>query len=449
MKTSLLYILLITAVLYAGFSCQKELSGDPVGNAVGILDTDIDGGCLPMGIYGPYITNGNFSDLNYIEAPVTITKPGAFVIYTDTINGFYFKANGSFSTTGSYKIKLNATGKPMTAGQFDFSIFFGTTTCRTTVTVRSDTSTNGPAEFTFAGAPGKCSLAILSGDFIKGKLFDNSSTVTVKINVTRTGTYTLSTTSINGYRFTGYGTINAIGPQTITLIASGTPIHSGKDNFSFNSNIPSCSFRVEVLATATNNDHFPLTGNSFWNYDDLLNPGDTINRTIVDSVLIGNVMYKQMNEQHKTGAPLEHFYRKSGNDYFEYTSVDNYTSAVSYVPSVNDAILFLKENLSTGDTWKTIEYNGISVATGKPMMLQYVFTCADADANLYLNGITYQHVYNVIMQAFTKPDAAVPYASTREINNFFYAKGIGLIYSKKTNEAFNRIEIKIRNWQVK
>jgi hypothetical protein len=52
------------------------------------------------------------------------------------------------------------------------------------------------------------------------------------------------------------------------------------------------------------------------------------------------------------------------------------------------------------------------------------------------------------MQAYTRPDANSGYQSAREINGFFYAKGNGLLYMKKTNKFYNRMEIMIRNWKV-
>lgn len=448
-KKSSLYLLLIIAVVFAGISCQPELEGDTIGNAEGTLDKDFDGNCKPIIISGAYISTHDLAAQNYLDAFVTITKPGAYVIHTDTVNGFYFTTKGSFETTGNFKVRLQASGKPIASGINDFNIRFVASTCHASVEVRTDSSTSGPATFTFEGSPGNCIDAVVSGTFIQDVALTNNNYVAIKVNVTKPGNYYVPSTSINGYRFEGFGPLLSTGVHTIILYASGVPHAIGTDQFSLGNSNSSCTFPVAVTAGVSNNDRFPLTNGSYWNYDDKLNPPGIIQRSITDSVVLEGKLYKKMVEEYTTGLPQEYFFRKSGDEYFEYGSVDRFTSAVSFVPSINAPVLFLKENLSTGDSWKTIEYKGTSVGTGKPAMLQYLFKCENADATIAINGTTYTQVYNISMEAFTRPNETTAYQTTYEITNVYYAKGIGILYMKKTNQSFNRIEIMLRDWQVR
>ncbi|MES2645340.1 MAG: hypothetical protein V4717_00590 [Bacteroidota bacterium] len=73
--------------------------------------------------------------------------------------------------------------------------------------------------------------------------------------------------------------------------------------------------------------------------------------------------------------------------------MDKYTAAVKLVPAVNAFINLLKENLANGAIWESGEYSSNDSATGKPVMLRYAFQCVDANANIYVNGIAYQHLY--------------------------------------------------------
>jgi hypothetical protein len=304
------------------------------------------------------------------------------------------------------------------------------------------------AVFEFENTGGQCLLPGIEGNYETGLSLDGNNTVRVKVMVSRTGHYNISTNSINGYSFNASGNFSSTGSTTVLLTGTGTPALAETDKFIISGNATSCDFEITVTGKSLNPDYFPLSVNSLWNYDDQLSPGDTVNRTIIDSVPLGNLYFKRLKETYKDGSSKIYFFRKSGEDYFEYTSVDKYTSAVTLKPAIYDGIIFLKENLKSGQTWKSPEYIGTDSATGKPVMLQYQFICENANANTSINGFNYPNVYNITMQAYTRPGANSVYQPAREINGFFYAKGIGMLYMKKTNKFYNRMEIMIRNWKV-
>jgi len=63
--------------------------------------------------------------------------------------------------------------------------------------------------------------------------------------VSSTGTYTVSTPTVNGISFTGTGAFTTTGSQTISLIGTGTPVAQGTFTYSPGNN--GCTFSVTVL----------------------------------------------------------------------------------------------------------------------------------------------------------------------------------------------------------
>lgn len=118
----------------------------------------------------------------------------------------------------------------------------------------------GTAVYTLAGSPGTCTVATVSGIYNVGTAMDISNTITISVNVTTIGTYTVSTNSLNGISFTGAGTFINTGEQTITLTGSGTALAAGNFTYAFGAN--GCSFSVTVSqdATATGNFKAKIDG---------------------------------------------------------------------------------------------------------------------------------------------------------------------------------------------
>jgi hypothetical protein len=80
-----------------------------------------------------------------------------------------------------------------------------------------------------------CNLYSVHGTYIKGKVMDNSNYLTVAVNVTKAGAYTITIDAlyiggaVNGYGFTGSGTFLNTGMQTVNLLAQGKPINIHSD----------------------------------------------------------------------------------------------------------------------------------------------------------------------------------------------------------------------------
>lgn len=423
------------------FSCQKPFLED-VHPSVGYLIKDVNGTCLKTNVSGTYTSGKKLIDSNYITVAVNITSPGSYLINTDTVNGYSFKANGNFSAIGSYNIKLAGTGKPVAAGVNNFIVRYDTSICIASIKVNDSATSAGTAAYTLLGAPDSCISITVHGNYINGLLTDSSNSITVKVNVTTPGTYNISTNPVNGFSFSGSGVFSGIGIQTITLKAIGKPLNSGINNFTVTAGASSCNFNIDVSLYS---DHFPLTKSSYWTYDDLFNPGDTLKRTIIDST--SNV-YKIMKERLKYDSSQYLFRKGEDSVYYEYASVEKYTTTVKFSPPIIKEIPFLKEYLTTGTIWTTEEYIG-PASFGQLIYIRYEFTCDDANATVTINGHTFTNVYKISMRPQIRSAETYPYNSTGEKRVLYYAKGVGLIYTKFTVQNYTQLEWQIRNWFIK
>lgn len=330
---------------------------------------------------------------------------------------------------------------------FLFIIFFS---CQKELHFDNVTSNvGGSAVFTLQGSPSACMNASIYGNYIKIFVLATTNKVNVDINVTTAGSYTISTNTVNGYKFSASGTLTTTGIQTISLAASGTPLIEGINVFTITAGSSSCTFSVTVTGPppVVQGNHFPLTTNSFWIYDDLFNPGDTVKRTVIDSVHTNGYLYKVFEEKKMFGNPDQYFFRRDDSVYYEYGSVDKYTVSFKFLPAIKADIPFLREYLVTGATWKSDEFIG-TATFGQTLFLQYNFSCEDANATVTINGKTFSNVYKITMLPQIRSAITYPYSSTGEIRDFYFAKDIGLIYTKATNNSFTLLELQLKNCLV-
>ena len=429
------------------FSCQREYSFENGQHAKGSLQSDLTNNCLPKTITGNYIQDISLTDSNFIMVTVNVKQAGLYNISTDTVNGYYFTASGSFAATGMVQVNLNGKGKPLAIGTDNFKVSFDTSTCSFQI---STIAQNPTAAYTLHGSPNTCMNFRMHGVLAKNVPATDSNYVAIELDVRSPGIYSLKTNTVNGYYFSGTGKLTSTGIQSINLKAIGTPVQSGYDIFTVTATTTICNFTDTVLTAVavSNPDHFPLTGNSYWNYDDLLNHGDTLNRKIVDSAILNGRFYKTVNETPLNGSVTQFSYNKVDTNYYEYCSADEYTTSLKFAPEIKANILFLKENLSTDSSWVSDEYIGPATINQQAVFLQYKFTCKDANATVTVNGKTFAHVYIIELKPQVRSAITYPYAPTGEIKITYYAKGVGIIYSKTIVNSYLFQERQIRNWQV-
>jgi len=454
MKKPLLYLALLAVVCY---SCQKELSIETSKvPSVGSLQSDVSGDCLPKNVNGIYeagkVINGT---TNYIEVQVNVTTTGAYTIYTDTINNVYFRAVGIFTQTGLNTVKLKGNGTPQSAGINVYLVKYNTSECAVSVETLPAGGAN-PAVMTLAGAPNACMVSNTAGNYVAGVALDITNTVTIGVNVSTMGTYSISTSVSNGIIFSGQGVVQA-GAGTITLTGSGTPVVAGPTNVIVTVGSSTCSFTVTVTGTTpvTNTDYFPLTANSWWSYDDpdgLWVGGDSLTRVNIDAKPYpGNGQtYNIFQNRDETTPQDSSYYRKAGNDYFELTFADYYTGSAQFSTGVVADINFLKQTLATNDTWESPEYSGLEYGTNLPLKVKYVFKCTDANATVTVNGKSYSNVYNVFWKPQIKKNNAASYSDDLIGMETWYAKGVGLVYWKFADPGGTNTlaELSIKNYKV-
>ena len=94
---------------------------------------------------------------------------------------------------------------------------------------------------------GECLPKNLQGVYKAGTALSSINYIEVAIDVTTTGSYFISSDTINGYYFTGSGEFANTGLNTVKLVGKGKPLADGIDIFSVSFDSTSCSFDVAVL----------------------------------------------------------------------------------------------------------------------------------------------------------------------------------------------------------
>lgn len=223
--------------------CGINVLSDQAGKAVFTFDGS-PGNCVNMVFNGNYYANIGMDVTNTLVMRVNVTKVGTYSVATNAANGITFSASGTFITTGPQTITLTASGTPTLSVTTAFVPNTGTVSCNFYLSILP---TPPPAVFMLSGAPGNCNPATVSGIFKATKPLGAADMVTIQVNVTTAGVYNISTTTVNGFSFSGKGVFTNTGVQNVKLYANGTPQATQLTNFSFINLNPSCGFLVNVL----------------------------------------------------------------------------------------------------------------------------------------------------------------------------------------------------------
>lgn len=229
-------------------SCQKEVDWG-IGNrvSIGSLQSNISGTCLGSTPSGTYKKDTVLNSSNFVSVNVDVDSLGTYSIYTDTVNGYFFRAIGTFNTSGPQIVKLVGTGKPASTGTNTFTVNYNGTSCEFSILVTAGSSGGGGGTSAYTI---DCSNADVNGTYQATIATTPSNTVVLDVNVTTVGSWNLTSASANGISFSGSGIFSATGAQTITLAATGTPTATGDFNISVNNGTSNCSFMVTFAAAA-------------------------------------------------------------------------------------------------------------------------------------------------------------------------------------------------------
>lgn len=252
MKKLLASLFVVSALTALVLSCQKENSFESGGGeSEGLLQSDVSGDCLPKLVAGTYIEGTALNGTNdYIQVTVDVTTTGLYTIYSDTLNGVFFRATGTFTTTGVQTVNLRGNGVPAADGPFNYTISYGDQFCNVLVEYLPSTA-GGPAAFTIDQTGGNCA-ATPNGTYSLNTALVASNTVTLNVTVTQIGTYSAISTTYQGMTFSApAGTFTATGAQTITLQGSGTPTTGGANVVPVTAGSTTCNFTINVGTAAT------------------------------------------------------------------------------------------------------------------------------------------------------------------------------------------------------
>ena len=313
-----------------------------------------------------------------------------------------------------------------------------------------------PALGSLQDSLGNCLDKTISGNYIVGKTLTDSNYIDVSVMVQTKGTYSVLTDTVNGYFFKGTGNFSHTGPNTIRLKGVGSPVSSGTDDFIILFDSTLCPVSITVTdsssggtggGTGSSGDHFPLTANSYWTYDNALSL-DTVKTINSYQTTISGYVYRAFVDSDAFDALDTFYYRKSNNDYFENTLTSAYTgngkASFFDIPQRTD-IKFLQENIATGQGWTSPDYSG--TVSGNPTKIHYVFTCSNSNATVSYNGQTYTNVYQITTKCFLSIMGS-QFVDEGILITRYFGKGVGLIYERVDYGTTTTSEKQIRYYKV-
>ena len=404
--------------------------------------------CTGATVGGTYTVGTPLTPFNTLTVQVNVTATGAYVLVAPSTGGFVFTATGVFNTTGLQNVTLTGNGTPLTAGTAIVTVSNIASTCTFSIPVLP-TAGGSPAVFTLDGAPNTCISYTIGGTYTAGSATSVSNTVKLNVTVQTAGTYTITTNTDNGISFSGAGTL-AIGPQQITLTATGTPLAAGTFNTFKPSITSSCNFSVTFVAAVPppNGDYFPLTNNSWWSYN-VVGQTDTVYNLIFGTKTYNANTYTEIQENYAGITNDTAHYRKSGNNYYQWAPTEYYSAFFAFDNTQYQDILFLKENATAGTAFTPQIFTG--TYQGVPATLEYDFKTETPNTSITINSVNYTNViYVSVAVKLTVPGVLT--TSVIENDDYYYAKGIGLIKVKYTPTAIvtgaSVIDVNIRNYKV-
>ncbi len=234
---------LVALISLIGFGCKKsdDTSRNP-GTVSAVFTLGGAGGtCTGATTAGSYTVGTALTSSNTVSIQVNVTTAGTYSITTSTANGISFSGSGSFASTGAQTVALKGTGTPVAAGSNNHTVTAGGGSCSFSVTAVGG---SGSAAFTLAGAGGTCTGAASAGTYTVGTALTASNTVSIQVNVTSIGAYSISSTLANGISFSGSGTFTSTGTKTVALTGTGTPVAATATNYTVTAGGGSCTFSI-------------------------------------------------------------------------------------------------------------------------------------------------------------------------------------------------------------
>ncbi len=299
-----------------------------------------------------------------------------------------------------------------------------------TFTSSIDLSSNGGGQVvtqsvgTLGANADTCTTAIVSGIYTTGIPLSAANTVEVQVNVSTPGTYIIATNSVNGVNFFKAGTFTTTGVQNVILSGSGTPQIQGSESYAVTYGGSNCSFQITYLpGTMPVGDYLPTTLNSNWVYGSDATADSTLAQVIPYSPTFSGNSYTSFLVETipLSGSADTAYYRKSGNDYFNYLNVSDF---FQFDNPVYGEYIFLNDAEPETTTFKSADFNG--TINGIPATGYIQATIAEKGVPATVGALSFPDVIKVSYQYYLSipPSIAVPVYTEEK----WFARGVGLIY---------------------
>jgi hypothetical protein len=393
----------------------STIGGSGASVSSGVLG-DSSGNCKPVTIAGVYTQGIALTAANTVQVQVTVAVAGTYSITSNTINGVTFSKAGTFTSTGLQTITLNGSGTPANAGNQNFAIGYGNSTCGFKINF------DAPASGILGGGGGNCTPFVIAGIYKQGTALNSSNTVQIQVDVSTPGSYTISTNTVNGVKFSNSGTFTATGLQTIFLTGNGLPANSGLQTFAVSFGTSTCNFSI-TFEVSTSPDYFPVTANSNWTYGLAGGtPSDSVYSAIINySPSIGGNTYQTIAQYDVPPATAfdSTYFRKPGGDYYQYV---NYSKYVPFDGAVGGEFIFLKDNVAQGTTWLSPTVTGTILSV--PVSAYIKMTLLEKAVLVTIGPYTFPDVIKVQYEYFISgfPGAVI-------IEERWFARNVGLIHN--------------------
>ncbi|WP_131329466.1 hypothetical protein [Chryseobacterium piperi] len=205
--------------------------------------------CSDTKAMGTYIQGKELTNSNYLNISVNVTKVGNYTITGTTTNGYNFYGTGVFLNTGIQTVQVLGQGVPavIQTDTVQLSANGLAVDCTPPVTI----SVLSPAGvYTMS-----CGSATPNGVYKVGVTLTSSNTITLPVNVSALGSYTITTNTVDGISFSGSGTFTSTGNQNITLQGVGSPTSTSVKKITITSNsqggvATTCNVNVIVVIPA-------------------------------------------------------------------------------------------------------------------------------------------------------------------------------------------------------
>lgn len=126
------YILLFSLCCLHWYGCNKEYSFEGDASNFGVSNgtlTDDLGNCKQIEAIGTFAMDTVLTANHYLLVKVNFTSTGKWVIYSDTVNGVWFRDSGYTVITGNQTIKVRGFGAPILPLISDFQLFYKNSIC--------------------------------------------------------------------------------------------------------------------------------------------------------------------------------------------------------------------------------------------------------------------------------------------------------------------------------